>query len=133
MSMKHSLPLKLILGLCALLIALPGAFALFSPEGFTARNGADISGVASLLNDYRSLGGMMLATGIILILGIIHKRMAFTATVVAVGMYLAMTIGRVVSIGVDGLPAKGLIAATVVEGILALLAIFALVKYRETD
>ena len=53
MNMKNSLTVKIILGLCGLLIVIPGLFALFSPEGFTARNGADISNQISLLNDYR--------------------------------------------------------------------------------
>ena len=91
--MKNSVALKVILGLCGTLILIPGLMALFSPTGFTARNGEDIAGHISLLNDYRGLGGMMLASGAIMILGIIHSRIAFTSTVVAIGMHLSLSLG----------------------------------------
>ena len=129
--MQNSKVLKVILFLCGILILIAGAMALFSPTGFTARNGEDITGHISLLNDYRGLGGMIVASGIIMLLGIIYSRMAFTSTVVAIAMHLSLSLGRVVSIFLDGMPADGLVKATVVETILGLLAIYALVKYRE--
>ena len=67
----------------------------------------------------------MLGTALIIILGIIHKRMAFTSTVVAAVMYSLLTLGRILSIVLDGMPADGLVKATVAEGVIAALAIFA--------
>lgn len=129
--MQHSKVLKGILLISGLLISIPGAFALFSPEGFTARNGVDISGDFSLLNDYRGTGGLMLGCGITILLGVLHTRMAFTSTVVAILGFLGIGIGRILSIGLDGMPADGLVKATVVEVVIGLVAIFALVRYRE--
>lgn len=131
MSMQDSKVLKGILFVCGLIVSIAGSFALLGPEGFTARNGIDISRQISLLNDYRAFGSLMLGSGLIILLGVIHSRMAFTSTVVAVVMYGIMTIGRVLSIVIDGLPAESLIKATVLEGILAAVAIFALIKYRK--
>lgn len=131
MSMQQSILLKVILGLAGLLILIPGAMALFNPVGFTARNGVDIAGNISLLNDYRATGGIFLGSGIVILLGIIHSRMTFTSTVVAIMAHLTIAFGRLLSLGADGSPAKGLIAAMIVEFVLGLAAIFAMVKYRD--
>ena len=131
MKMRNSIIVKIILGLCGLLILIPGAMALFAPETFTGRNGIDIAGNVALFNDYRSLGAMMMISGVVMILGIIHARMTFTSVVFAIGMHLSLSIGRLLSIGIDGLPPKGMIAAAVVEGILGLLAVFVLVKFKD--
>ena len=129
--MKNSKALKGILFLCAFILILPGAIALFSPEKFTARNGIDITGNLSLFNDYRGLGGILLGNGIIILLGVMYHRMAFTSNVVAVVIYLSFGLGRIFSIGMDGMPAKGLMVASIVEIALGLLAVFALIKFRE--
>ena len=131
--MKNSKVLKVILFLCGLAFIIAGCVALFNPVGFTARNGIDIVDNFSLLNDYRSMGGLLLGSGIIIMLGVIHARMTFTSTVVAAVVYTVFALGRVVSIVLDGIPAEGLVKATVVESILGLLAIFALVKFRESN
>lgn len=131
MSMQQSSILKAILGLAALLLLIAGAFSLFNPIGFTARNGVDIAGEISALNDYRAAGGVMLGSAIVILLGIIHSRMTFTSTVVAIMAHLAIAAGRLLSFIADGTPAKGLVAAMIVEFVVAGLAIFALVKFRE--
>lgn len=133
MKMQNSKVLKVILFICGALILLPGLIALFNPVGFTARNGVDIVGNISMLNDYRGMGGMLLGSGIIILLGILHHRMAFTSTVVAIVMFLSLALGRFVSIVMDGMPADGLFKATVVEAILGFVAIFALVKFKEKE
>ena len=70
MTMQNSKVLKVILFICGALILLPGLIALFNPVGFTARNGVDIIGNISMLNDYRGMGGMLLGSGIIILLGV---------------------------------------------------------------
>ena len=131
--MQNSKVLKVILFICGALILLPGLIALFNPVGFTARNGVDIIGNISMLNDYRGMGGMLLGSGIIILLGVLHHRMAFTSTVVAIVMFLTLALGRFVSIVLDGMPADGLFKATVVEAILGFVAIFAMIKFREKE
>ncbi|MEL6676275.1 MAG: DUF4345 domain-containing protein [Bacteroidota bacterium] len=133
MNMQHTTALKIVLGLAGLLVIIPGVMALFNPTGFTARNGAEIGEMVSVLNDYRGLGAWMLGSGVVMLLGILHRRMAFTSTVVAILTHLGLSLGRLISLAADGMPAKGLIAATVVEGVVGLLAVFALMRFREKD
>ncbi len=130
MEMQKSKILKVILFLCGAAVLVAGSIALFSPVGFTARNGIDLGDNLSLFNDYRSMGGLLAGTGIVILLGIIHKGMTFTSTVVAAVVLSVFSIGRILSIVMDGMPADGIVKATVVETVLSLLAIFALVKYR---
>ena len=128
--MKNTITVKIILGLCGLLILIPGVLALFSPEYFTERNGENISGRLSLLNDYRATGMFMFSSGIIMLLGIIRSKLTFTSVIVAIMAHLGLAIGRWVSLGLDGLPSETLIKASVAETVLGLLALFALIKYR---
>ena len=131
MLMKNSNILKAILFLCGLLIIVPGVMAIFSTDYFAGRNGIDIAGNISLYNDYKAMGGIMIGAGIVMWLGIIHPRMAFTSTVVAMVTHLSIALGRYISIAMDGMPADGLFKASIAETVLGLLAVFALVKYRE--
>jgi hypothetical protein len=131
MKMKNSVVVKLILFLCGAAFLAAGGFSTFSPDGFTLRNGIDISNNLGLYNDYRGFGGLMFGMGLVIMLGIIHARIAFTSTVVAAVGYATLTLGRVLSIGIDGMPVEGLLKATIVEGVLALLAIFILVRFKE--
>lgn len=128
--MKNSIVVKIVLGLSGVLITIPGIMALIAPLKFAARNDIDLSSNLGLMNDYRATGGLMLAAGVIIILGVIHKRMAFTSSVVAAVTYTLLTLGRLLSIAIDGTPVDGLVKATVAEGVVAILAIVLLAKYR---
>ena len=129
--MQQSKVLKVILFIAGAMILLAGAFTLFNPEGFTARNGIDLGGQISLLNDIRGMGGLMVGSGIIILLGIIHRRMTFTSSVVTAGIFLTFALARLLSIGLDGVPADGLVKATIVELVVGIAALVALIKYRE--
>lgn len=131
MQMQNSKVLKVILAIGGLAYLIPGLLAFFSPVTFTEGNDIDLGSNASLFNDYRSLGGILIGTGVLMLVGIIHARMTFTAIVVEAVAYTTFTLGRVYSIIVDGTPASGLVSATIIEAIIAALAIYALVTYTE--
>lgn len=130
--MRNSKILKFVLFLCGGILLFAGAKAMFTPVGFTARNGIDIIGNTSLINDYRSTGGLMIGGAILILLGIFKNSLAYTSALVASIIFTTFTLARVLSITLDGMPAETLIKATIVEGILALFATVAFIKYRET-
>ena len=115
MTMQNSNVLKLILFFCGIAILVAGAIALFNTDYFTARNGIDIAGNLSLYNDYKATGGLFMGVGMLILIGIIHSKMAFTSTVVAMIAHLSIGIGRTISIINHGMPADALFKATVVE------------------
>ncbi len=129
--MKNSIVLKIILGIGSAMFLLAGSFATFNPIGYVARNGADIGGELTLINDYRGSGAILIGAAIIMLLGIIHERMRFTSSVVMSVLFTTFALGRIISIVIDGLPTENLIKATVVESVVGLIAIFALIKFRE--
>ncbi len=131
--MKNSIVLKIILGIGSAMFLLSGSFAVFNPLQYVARNGIDIAGQLTLLNDYRGSGAVLIGAGIIMFLGIIHERMRFTSIVVMSVLYSTFALGRIISIIADGLPVEGLVKATVVELIIGLVAIFALIKFKENN
>ena len=131
--MKNSIVLKGILLIAGLMILAAGAFTLFDPVGFTARNGIDLGDQTSLFNDIRGMGGLMVGSGLIILMGIIHAGMRFTSAVVATVIFLTFALARIFSIVVDGTPADGLVKATIVELVVGLVAAFGLWKYREPN
>jgi uncharacterized protein with PQ loop repeat len=64
-------------------------------------------------------------------LGAFVAKLTFTSAVISIVMYLSYGISRILSIAVDGMPAEGLVLATVVEIIIGLVGVFALLRYRE--
>ncbi len=133
MKMKNSIVLKFILGIGSAMFFIAGSFSTFNPIGYVARNGVDITDKLTLLNDFRGTGALLIGASLIMFLGIIHERMRFTSTVVMAVLYSTFALGRVISIISDGLPVEGLVKATVVESVVGLIAIFALIKFREND
>ena len=129
--MKNSKVLKGFLIISGLLLVFVGASILFTPVAFTAKNGIELGGNISLLNDIKSTGGLFLVSGLMVMLGTIKSRLAYTSTVISIVTFLAVGVGRTISIILDGMPAEGLIKATVAEFVFGLVGVFMLVKYQE--
>lgn len=129
--MENSKVLKAILFISGLLLTIIGGAILFMPVVFSARNGIELGDSISLLNDIRASGALMLAGGLLILSGAFISQLRFMATVVSILMFLSLGIGRIVSIVMDGMPAEGLVKATVVEMIIGFVGIFALLKYRK--
>jgi len=130
--MKNSKILKTILFISGLIAAGIGGAVLFMPIAFNATSGIDLAGNISLLSEIRASGGLLLASGILIMSGAFVAKLAFTATVVSVLLYLSYGLSRILSMALDGMPAEGLVQATILEIIIGLLCVFSLIKYRET-
>ncbi len=129
--MKKSKVLSVILFLAGLLIMVVGGATLFIPEVFSAKHGVILGSDINLLNDIRGAGGLMLGTGVLIMLGAFVEKMAFTSAVVGSVMYLFFAGSRMIAILLDGVPAEGLIKATVVETVVGLVVLMAFLKYRQ--
>ena len=130
--MKNSKVLKTILFISGLIAAGVGAANLFAPAAFHSAAGIDLGGDISLLSEIRASGGTLLAGGVMIMSGAFVARLAFTATVVSVLIYLSKGVSRIVGIIIDGIPAAEHVQATVLEIIIGLVCVFALLKYRDT-
>ncbi|MFT5822231.1 MAG: hypothetical protein ACI8ZM_003487 [Crocinitomix sp.] len=131
--MKNSKVLKVILFISGLLLTIIGGAILFMPIEFFARSGVVLDNDVSLLNNVRSSGGIVMASGILILLGSFVKRLAFTSTVISTLIFLSWGISRAIAMAIDGIPADALIKATIVEIVIGLVGAFALAKYRNKE
>ena len=129
--MKSSIALKVVLVIAGLMFTGVGIFSLLAPVAFVARNGVDIAGNISLLNDVRGYGGVLLGGGLIILAGAFIRSLTFTSALLGAVLYLLFAIGRAVSFALDGLPADTLVKATVVEFVVGLACLVVLLRFRE--
>ena len=121
---KHRV-LLLVSGLLAIVI---GAALLFRPAQFHASNGILIGTDASLLSEIRAPGGGLLVLGLMILFGAFVTAWALASTTIAAAVYLAYGASRLVSIGLDGIPGPGILAATAVELLLGVICTIAVVN-----
>ena len=107
-----------ISGLIAVAI---GIALLLAPAAMHGANGVELSPNASLLSEIRAPGGALLALGGLILSGAFIPRLRFSATLIAAAVYLSYGFARLLSIAVDGMPATGLIGATLTELVLGAL------------
>lgn len=129
--MKHSRVLKSILLLSGFIAAGIGGAILFIPETFHALNGIELAGQVNLLSEVRAPGGALLVCGLLIMSGAFFPGLAFTSAVLSALLYLSYGLARVLSMSFDGIPAEGLVQATVLELTIGFLCLFALLKYRQ--
>jgi hypothetical protein len=129
--MKNSNVLKTVLIISGLVLTGIGGAILCIPEAFFATNGIDLGENISLVNEIRAPGGALLASGMVIMLGAFVAKLTFTSAVISIVMYLSYGLSRMLSIAIDGMPAEGLVVATVLEILIGLVGVFALLKYRE--
>lgn len=131
--MKHSTVLKTILFLSGLIVTGIGGVILLTPVAYFASNGIDLGGNITLLNEVRAPGGALLASGLLIVTGVFVPKLTFTSAVIATLVYLSYGISRMLSIAIDGMPADALVTATIVEIVIGLVALFAVVTYRNSE
>ena len=129
--MKNSKVLKCILFFSGLVASAIGAAILFAPLDFYASYGTALEDDFSLLNELRATGGALMASGLLIMSGAFVGRLAFTATLVSVLLYLPYGLSRIMSMMVDGMPAEGFIQATILELATGLVCVFAFIKYKD--
>lgn len=128
--MKISNLLNIYLILSGLLLAFVGTATLLIPVDIKANSGIDISGHINIINDTRASGALFLSMAIIFFLGAFGKSLKYTARLLAPLVFIALALGRFLSIVLDGMPVDGLVKATFLEGILGLIGIFLWMKHK---
>jgi len=129
--MKNSKVLKGILILLGVLLTFMGFWRLIDPISFFEYSGLILSEDPGLLNEARGTGGAIVGFGLLILLGAFKKKLTYTSTIVAIVLFLGFGIARVISFAVDGNPGQALLKGIIGEFVLGLLALFALIKYRE--
>lgn len=123
--MKPTLIEKIALGLSGLTSLTIGAFILFAPRAFYASYGITLGEDANLLSELRAPGAGLAGFGILMLLGIQRHAVLTVAMAVALTVFIAFPVGRLVGLAVDGVPSSSVIGALAVELIIAVLCLAA--------
>lgn len=118
--MYSSKILKIYLFVSGLILLAIGSLTTFNPIGIKANEGIEIAGNASALNDVRSFGTLLLATAILSFIGSFKTSIRKSASIAIFLLFLALGIGRTISIILDGMPSDGMVKATGLEIILGI-------------
>jgi hypothetical protein len=111
---------RAVLTVSGLVIVLIGGASLVAPVWFRETNGIRVEAGAALLSETRAAGALLLAVGVVVVLGAFVPRLARTSAAAGAIGYLATVLARVVGLAVDGSPGGSLLFATVVESALGL-------------
>ena len=131
MEMKNSKVLKGILIILGLNLVVLGSWRVIDPIAFSKFSGMILSADAGLLSEARGAGGAIVGFGLLIILGAFKKKLAYTSTIAAVILYVGFGIARVIGLIFDGNPGDRILQGITGEFVAGLLALFALIKYRE--
>ena len=115
----------------AILLAV-GIGVLFQPHAFFASNGATLTGEPSLMSEVRAPGGMLLVSGIVVLVGAVWASVSWYGLALSALVYGTFGIARLVSMAFDGMPSDALVAATGVELVLGLLSLAVLLASGST-
>ena len=117
---------KIALGFSGVTALIIGTFITLSPHVFYASYGVTLGQDPNLLSELRAPGAGLAVFGALILSGVVRAAMAPIALAVALTVYLAFPVGRIVGIVMDGLPSGSVIGALAFEIILAglLLAAF---------
>ena len=119
-----------VLMIAGSLLILIAAFITTSPVAFYASNEIELGANVSLLNELKAPAGFLLVAGAFMIIAIFVRGLATTATLLGAMIYLSYAVARFVSIGIDGLPAAGLVQAAALEAIIGLACLALLLVRR---
>ena len=79
----------------------------------------------------RAAGGVLLSSGIFIMIGTFVSSLRFSAVILATLLYLSYSFSRAVSIMIDGMPSDELVQIAVFELVVGLACAFLLLKYNE--
>ena len=108
-----------------------GAWRVIDPIAFSAFSGLILSNYVGLLSEARGAGGAVAGSGLISGGGVFYQKLAYTATIAAIVLYLGFGVARVIGFGLDGNPGEMIVQGIIGEFVFGLVGVFALIKYRD--
>jgi len=124
----------IVLSLSGLLLCYAGIMRLIKPiKSYCLNTYANnpemkLEGKVDVFNEMRAAGALTFFAGIIILLGTFLPEMRITSFIVAIIIFFGFTVGRIISILLDGKPNKNLIQGLFSEIIFSILNTFCLVK-----
>ncbi len=102
-----------------------GACIAAAPQAFYAGYGIALGPDPSLLSELRAPGASLAALGLIMLAGIVRPAWSPVSVVVALTVFLAFPIGRILGIAIDGMPSIAVLGALAIELIIGASCVLA--------
>lgn len=128
--MKKSIALKAYLIISGILLFIIGGSTLLMPVKMKLTEGIEIAGNVNSLNDARGFAALLLAIAFISLFGAFLNKWQYIASRMIPILFIAIGIGRLLSIILDGTPIEGLIVATGVEFLFGIAGMILFAKFR---
>ena len=112
--MKHVFT-RIFLSLCGAIAILIGFAVLFFPHAFFATNHIVLGADPNVLSEIRAPGGLLLASGIVMICGAVLKSFIRAALLTSAVVFSMYGVSRAVSIALDGMPSSSIFGAMIIE------------------
>lgn len=130
MNRKLEITQRCVLLLSGALLLFIGGAILTTPISFYASNHIELGGNTNLISELKAPAGFLLLAGGFMISALFIRRYENLATCLAAVIYLSYALSRAASFVIDGIPASGLIQATIVETVLGVSCVMVLAAHR---
>ena len=120
--MIHTWYNRIVLGIGGLTALAIGSAITLAPHAFYASYGIAIAAEPTLLSELRAPGANLAVLGMIMLGGAIKASLFPAARLLAVSVFLAFALGRMLSWIVDGQPSLNIVAALIIELVIGALA-----------
>ena len=116
----------IFLFLSGMLLLVFGGTILLLPHAFYANDGISLGNDPSLLSEIRASGGLLTGSSLVILFGTFRPSLRSLAVILAVLVYGSFGISRLLGMVLDGMPSDGLIIATAIELIIAVIGLIIL-------
>ena len=113
-----------------LLLLAIGATILAAPHAFHGSNGIALGDNPNLLSEIRAPGGLLAASGVIILVGGFRPLLRSQAVQLTTLVYGSFGLARIVAMALDGMPSSSIVGAAVVEVVVAIVGLALLVRSR---
>ena len=127
--MKNTMTVIYLVIAGLLLLAIGGAI-LLAPHAFHGSNGIILGDNPNLLSEIRAPGGLLAASGIMILASAIRVRLRASAVQLTTLVYGSFGLARLVSMALDGMPSNSIVGATVLELVVASIGSALLLQAR---
>ncbi len=124
---------KIILGFAGFIAFAIGSFITLAPVAFYAGYGINLDNDPNLLNELRGPGANLAVLGAVVMAGLFIQSLTKTSIAIALVIFLAFPVGRVIGIIADGLPSESVLAALAIEVIVGALLLLAFGRRSNTS
>ncbi len=128
---KKFILVVLVLSGLAMLYACASRLIFPNNAIFLASQDENLKVGVNLLNEIRGVGGVLLLGAIVAFAGVFSSRFKAYSLAITSLIFSGIALGRLISIGIDGMPNTAVFRALIVECILGIINIYCFIKtYR---